>query len=65
MSGLNENEKKIIEFVLNNKEITNKQAVELIGLSPAWVRKIFIDLQDKGMIEARGNGRGRKYILPE
>ena len=31
MSGLNENKKKIIDFVLNNKEITNKQAVELIG----------------------------------
>ena len=65
ISTLTKDEKLIIEFIFNNKEITNKQAVELIGLSPAWVRKIFIDLQDKGMIKACGNGRGRKYILPE
>lgn len=65
ISTLTKDEKVIVEFIFNNREITNKQAVELIGVSPAWIRKIFIDLQDKGMIEARGNGRGRKYILPE
>lgn len=63
MSGLNINEKLIVDFLLENQTIVNKQAIELTGLSSAQVRRIFVSLQEKQIIEAIGNGRGRYYVL--
>lgn len=62
-SGLNANELKIVEYLFENERITNKEAVELTGLSSQWLRKIFVKLQNKNIIQAHGNGRGRYYQL--
>ncbi|MCD5410572.1 MAG: putative DNA binding domain-containing protein [Clostridiales bacterium] len=63
MSGLNNNEKLIVDFLIENQRIANKQAIEITGLSSAQVRRVFVSLQHKGIIEAHGKGRGRYYIL--
>lgn len=62
-SGLNSNEKLIVDFLMKNQEIANKQAIKITGLSPAQIRRIFVSLQNKGIIEAHGDGRGRYYTL--
>lgn len=62
-SGLRENELLIVEFLLEKERITNKEAVELTGLSSQWIRKVFVELQNKQIIEAHGEGRGRYYKL--
>ena len=63
MSGLNENEKMIINFLQNQTKIYNRDAVELTKLSPAHIRRLFISLQDKKLIVATGKGRDRGYTL--
>ena len=62
-SVLNSNEKLIVDFLMKNQEIANKQAIKITGLSPAQIRRIFVSLQNKGIIEAHGDGRGRYYTL--
>ncbi|WP_243117014.1 RNA-binding domain-containing protein [Natranaerovirga hydrolytica] len=63
MSGLNYNEKLIVEFLLKNQRIANKEAMIITDLSSAQVRRIFVSLQNKNIIEAHGQGRGRYYTL--
>jgi len=65
MSGLNESEKLIIQFLQNNNRISNKEAVVLTKFSPAQVRRIFTSLKQKEMITARSNGKSRHYILSD
>jgi ATP-dependent DNA helicase RecG len=63
ISGLNENEKMIINFLQNQTKIHNRDAVELTKLSPAHIRRLFISLQDKKLIVTKGKGRDRGYTL--
>lgn len=60
---LSQNERVILEYVQKNKSITNKKGIQETRLSPAGVRKIFVALQQKGLIEAIGEGRSRQYVL--
>lgn len=62
---LNRNEKLIVKYLVKNEKITNKQATDLIGLSSAQVRRIFVSLQDKGLIEGHGKNKFKYYILVE
>ena len=63
MSGFNENEKLIIQFLRNNGNVSNKEAAEITNLSSAQVRRIFGNLQARNIIIAKGNGRNRKYTF--
>jgi len=63
MSGLNENEKQIMEFVLQNGKIANKEAVATTGLSSSQIRRIFLNLQLKNLIQPKGKGRSRYYVV--
>ncbi|NJD02810.1 MAG: winged helix-turn-helix domain-containing protein [Ruminiclostridium sp.] len=54
---------KIIEFLMQNKEINNRQAREITGLSSTRVREIFKDMSDKNIIVAHGSNRDRNYTL--
>lgn len=65
MSGLNESEKLIIQFLQKNNSISNKEATILTKFSPAQVRRIFTSLQKKELIIAKSNGRNRHYILSD
>lgn len=63
MSELNPNEKLIVEYLIKNKKIVNQEASSLTGLSPAQVRRVFVSLQQKQIIQAVGKSRGRFYKL--
>lgn len=65
MSELNPNEKLIVEYLIKNKKIVNQEASSLTGLSPAQVRRVFVSLQQKQIIEAVGKSRGRFYQLAQ
>jgi len=57
------NADKIIEFLKNNKTITNRQGREITGLSATRVKVIFKTLCDKGILVAHGSNRDRHYTL--
>lgn len=63
MSELNPNEKLIVEYLIKYEKIVNKEASSLTGLSPAQVRRVFVLLQKKQIIEGIGKSRGRFYQL--
>ena len=63
MSELSPNEKLIVEYLMKNEKIVNKEASSLTGLSPAQVRRVFVSLQEKQVIEAVGKSRARHYQL--
>lgn len=63
MSELNPNEKLIVSYLIENHKIVSKDAMYVTGLSSAQVRRIFATLQEKGIVEAIGNNRGRHYQL--
>ena len=65
MSGLNESEKLIIQFLQKNNRISNKEAVILTKFSPSQVRRIFTSLKKKELIIAKSNGKSRHYILSD
>lgn len=63
MSDLNPNEKLIVSYLTENHRIVSRDAVVLTGLSSAQVRRIFMSLQEKRIVESIGNNRGRFYQL--
>jgi Fic family protein len=63
MSELNPNEKLVVEYLMKNEKIVNKEASSLTGLSPAQVRRVFVSLQKKQVIEGIGKSRARHYQL--
>lgn len=63
MSELNSNERLIVDFLIENERIVNKQAIKITGLSTSQVRRFFVSLQKKEIIEAHGKSRGRYYTL--
>lgn len=63
MSELNNNERLIVDFLLENEKIVNKEAIKITNLSAAQVRRIFVSLQQKEIIEAHGKSKGRYYTL--
>jgi len=54
---------KIIEFLKNNKTITNRQGREITGLSATRVKVILKNLCDMGILVAHGSNRDRHYTL--
>ena len=63
MSELNPNEKLIVEYLMKNEKIVNQEASSLTGLSPAQIRRVFVSLQEKQVIEAVGKSRAIHYQL--
>jgi len=54
---------KIVEFLIQNEKINNRQAREITGLSATRIREIFKDMCDKNIIVAHGSNRDRNYTL--
>lgn len=63
MSELNSYDKLIVEYLDTHTKIVSKDAIVLTGLSAAQVRRIFVSLQEREIIDAFGNNRGRFYRL--
>jgi ATP-dependent DNA helicase RecG len=60
---LEDTEKQILLYLLDNKTITRKTAVELLNLQKTKVHEILAGLSDKVLIEKQGQGRSTFYTL--
>ena len=62
MSELSPNEKLIVEYLMKNEKIVNKEASSLTGLSPAQVRRVFVRIKTEtgGVILDKKDAAGLK-----
>ncbi|WP_159519762.1 hypothetical protein [Sunxiuqinia indica] len=56
-------EKKILEYLLDNEKISRKQAVSLLELGETKVKEIFGSLLSRQLIQRNGRGRSTFYTL--
>lgn len=62
---LTKNEKVIVEYLIENKKISSRLASDITGLSNSHVRRFLKLLEDSGVLQVKGNGRNRHYIIDE
>lgn len=60
---LNETERQLLEYLLDNKSITRRVAVEILNLQKTKVHEIIAGLVDKKLIMKHGQGRSTHYTL--
>lgn len=58
-------QKKIVEFLLENGKITNKQVQQLLGVKDSRALKILKELIEKDVIAKQGRLKGSYYILKD
>lgn len=59
----NEKIEKILEYLFENKSITNSKARAIDETSTETARKILANLSEKEIVEAQGANRNRVYVL--
>ena len=59
------NKKEIIEYLLKNKKITNKDVRNITGLKESASRELLQEMVTDNLIEPKGENRGRYYIKRE
>jgi predicted HTH transcriptional regulator len=62
---LTEDEKKVIQAIRENPEITQKQLTQTTGITIGTIKRILPRLQEKGKIERRGSRRSGKWHIIE
>lgn len=62
---LNLSQRKIVEFLLENEKITNKEVQQLLGVKDSRALKIMKELVEVGVIERQGKLKGSYYILKD
>lgn len=58
-------QKKIVEFLLENEKITNKQVQQLLGVKDSRALKILKELVEIEVISKKGKLKGSYYVLKE
>ncbi|HLR37400.1 MAG TPA: hypothetical protein VK084_05095 [Chitinophagaceae bacterium] len=58
-------EKRTLLYLLDNRKITKKEAVKLLGFGETKTKEILNNLVEKKFIIRRGKGRGTYYTLKE
>lgn len=58
-------QKKIVEFLLENGKITNKQVQQLLGVKDSRALKVLKELIEIGVISKKGKLKGSYYVLKE
>ncbi len=59
-----EQEARVLEYVQERGQITNRECRQLCGLSPDQAFKLLARLVEAGKLKAVGEKRGRRYIPP-
>lgn len=62
---LNAVQKQIVEFLIENERITNKQVRELLGVKDSRALKILKELVDMEFVVKCGKLKGSYYVLKE
>ena len=60
---INASQKKIINYLQENEQITNKDVQKLLGVRESRALKILKSLVESGILEKRGKSRSSFYIL--
>ena len=60
---LNKTEKKVIELLIENPNITSAELAEKIGVTKRTIKRTFKSLQEKKMIERIGSKRDGNWIV--
>ena len=60
---LTSSQKKIVEYLLDNKRITNKEIQQLLGVKDSRALKIVKEMIVKNILVKQGKNRGSFYIL--
>jgi len=61
--GLTQRQKRAVEYVKANGRITNREYVELTGISPRTATRDLVDLVRKGVLRQSGRGKGSHFEL--
>lgn len=61
--GLNKNEKKVIELLIENPNLTSIELSEKIGVIKRTIERAFKSLQEKNMIERIWSKRDGNWIV--
>ena len=56
-------EKKILLHLLDNKNITRREAIILLNLGKTKVKELFKALLEKELLERKGQGRSTYYVV--
>ncbi len=59
----NEQEEKIVKFIIENKKIKVKQVEKLLNLKERRAREVLRKLVNRGILEKIGKTKGSYYIL--
>ncbi len=62
---LNSSQKKIVEFILENGKITNKEVQQLLGVKDSRALKILKELVEADIIMKQGKLKGSYYTIKE
>lgn len=62
-AGLNDRQKKALDYIGKKGRITNKEYVELNNLSRETAKRDLSDLAEKGILKVVGKGRGIYYAI--
>ncbi|MFH1825371.1 MAG: ATP-binding protein [Candidatus Firestonebacteria bacterium] len=63
LKELTERQRKIVDYLKENKRINRKETVELLKLSKDTVVRELIELQRSGIVERLGKGKNTFYVL--
>ena len=61
--NLTQSEIKVIEYLTQNKQVTNRQIQELLGVKDSRALKVLKELVAKKIVIKRGKQRGSYYVL--
>ena len=61
--GLNKTERKVIELLIENPNLTSIELSEKIGVTKRTIERAFKSLQEKNMIERIGSKRDGNWIV--
>lgn len=53
---------KILDYVVTNREITNKDVRDSFGLEKSRAAEVLSELMDENLLRREGSGRGTKYV---
>lgn len=62
---LNENERKILNLITENKQLTIRKVSEILSLSQRQVERLFASLKVKGKIMQRGSAKSGECIIKD
>lgn len=63
--NMNVSQKKIVEYLLENDKITNKEVQLLLGVKDSRALKILKEMVEMGVLSKQGKLKGSYYILKE